>query len=162
MKMKLLIISFAMLLSLNNVFAEKLRTHTTSGTCPTGSVNDRWSATWTYNQKGQPVTGAGIDCDGNPWSKDFRISYPGNTSISIENVIANISTINPSIIQVVAKESVKFRIVNIQTGSWVSDEIIYTVPDIMIDIDIHDLSNGNYGLVVILENTVIDMIQFIK
>jgi hypothetical protein len=162
MKIKILIISFVLLLSINNVFAEKLKTITSSGACPSGSVNNSWTASWTYNEKGKPMTGAGIDCDGNPWSIDLRSIYPGPISNTSESVKGYISSMDASVLQVEANDTVKFRIVDIQTGIWVSNEILYTTPDTNIDIDIHYLPNGIYGLVVIFENSVNDMIQFLK
>ena len=73
MKIKMMIIAFALLFSLNNVFATKLKTITSTGTCPIGSNNNSWTASWTYNEKGQPVTGVELTATENHGKKIFQV-----------------------------------------------------------------------------------------
>jgi hypothetical protein len=55
-----------------------------------------------------------------------------------------------------------FRIVDIQGGWWVHDEVLYTTPDKPLKIDISLLPQGQYGVVVIYNYCPIDMLNFVK
>lgn len=160
-KIKIIIISCLFLSSLVPTLA--LTSKTTTGSCPKGSALQQWTATWTYDDKGHPQTGAGIDCDGNPWSKDLRQTYNGNLPSDEDTTRAWISNYTSSYLEVAAnKVPLSFRIINIQTGNWMSDVIQYASLISPLQIDISQLGFGIYGLVVIYNNSPIQMIEFSK
>lgn len=142
-------------------FLYSLTSQSHHGTCPKGSALRQWTSTWTYDDKGRPVTGSGIDCDGNPWNVDLRETYSGNTEN--DSVAVGINTLEENFVDVSANYApLKYRIIDIQTGNWVSDEISYQQPGLPLQINISQLTSGLYGIVVILDNTPISLLEFLK
>lgn len=161
MKLKIILFTCFLLANAINIFA--LTSRTDHGTCPKGSAVNQWTATWTYDDKGRPVTGAGIDCDGNPWTKDFRQIYHGNPPLENDTTRAWISNLSGSSVVLEANNlPLVVRVINEQTGAWMTDNINFTITMSSLTIDISTYEPGMYGVVVIYNDFPIQMLDFIK
>jgi hypothetical protein len=159
MKILLNLFVLAILVNSTNLFALSSRTET--GLAKDGSLSDRWVSTWTFDEKSSPKAAAGIDSDGNAWEIIFEEIFHGVPPSDSSFINAWISEFSKSSIKLeINNLPLSYRIINKQTGAWVSEEITSTFKELNLNIDISSYESGSYAIVVVYNDYPIKMLDF--
>ena len=150
----------AFILTINFLSAATSTTTTTTGKCAIGSKVASWTTTTVYNDKGRPTGMSGVDCDGKVWAKNLENVSGGASADSTLN--AWIYNLDGNTLNLAANAVCDYRIINVQTGEWVSD--IGTISNINtpLPIDITYLNSGVYAVITFSNDVAINFLQFMK
>ena len=138
----------ANIVRLTQIWCENTHTHT--------------NALFVFDDNGRLLSGTGIDCFGNMWSKDYGI-YTGATSGGDPSVW--IGHLSPSMVRVSANKAVDLQVVDLSNGSTVIGDIYHLVvtgDDGTVSIDISTLPVATYGILVTKDGGALNMLTFDK
>lgn len=128
-----------------------------SGSCHAPFVVQQWFTVIEFNDAGLPVRAAGVCCDGSVWTQDLELT----TGSTANAVVAQTHYVSQYVVAVSADKEVDFRIVDVRTGNFVSPTYHYQ-PSAVLEIDISTLPVGAYGVAVIQNNSMLNLLPFGK
>ena len=129
-----------------------------SGSCGWPSAVPMWFTVVEYNSIGVPVKAHGICCDGSIWARDLMPGSPGGSGSTVN---ATLHGATETVVSVSADQDVDFRIVDLRTGDYVSSTYNYHAPGTL-EINISTLPIGAYGVAVIQNGTIYNLLTFAK
>ncbi len=157
---KISLILFFVLFS-NLGYAYNYTTSTITGACSDLSKSESWTTTTVSDLQGHIVSMSGIDCAGNPWAKNFIIT--SQTGIQSDSTFRSwIQSFNSKTLNLEVTGVCKYRIINVQTGEWVSEDIHITEINVPVPVDISGLNHGLYAVITFSNSVPVNFLQFIK
>lgn len=120
------------------------------------------NAFFVFDDNGRLLRGTGIDCFGNAWSREYETFTGSNSG---RDPLVWIAGLSPSVLRVSANESVELHIVDLAHGSVPVGNVYHLTAEGdngTVSIDISTLVIGTYGLLVIKDGGILNLITFDK
>lgn len=119
------------------------------------------SAFFVFDDNGRLLRAAGIDCFGNAWSREYNISTGSGNTPNAGVFIANLTK---ETLKVSANDVADFQIVDLTKAELPAIGGIYhiSVAHESVSVDISALEAGTYGVLVMKDGDVMDILTFDK